>query len=140
MKKIKSISLVLENSEMICLKRSEFRDLDIQEISQDVFQVGKEMFELDSFDYASFTLNAVANHTYNSFGEVSEKTIFDRLTSSIQPAAVLMLQYDNNTYRDLFISNDMAQVFEPNEYGDLFVEFFKPDAPVNLDEEDDLDC
>ncbi len=141
MKKIKGVSLVLENCEMICLKRSEFRDLKIEDITQSVIQIGEDLLEIDTLSYVYVTLNAAANHTYNSFGTASKQTIFDRLTSIDQPISVVMLQYDDDTYRDLFLSEDTVQEFAPNEYGDLTIECFKEEDLTELFcGEDDPDC
>ena len=143
MKRVVGISLVLENSETICLKNSEIESMCIGDITQSIVLLNKEMYELDATNRVTLQLSASANHTYNSFGAQSEQTIFDRLTEVDDPISIVMPQYEDGTYRELFIPADVEQMFAINNYGDLTIKCERPveiDLGNDMEDEEELDC
>lgn len=127
MKKIVGMNLGLENFEKISLRLNEFEDLNIENIHETVAQFDSDVFQFDTCDFVYFRLKANADHTYNSFGDPSELTIFKRLTSVDMPVADIELVYDDDTTLDLFLADSMSQSFDVDQYGNLTATFVHRD-------------
>lgn len=123
MKTVTSMTLGLENLEQIPLRESDIKDLGVEGITQQVAKFEGGTFQFDSCAFLHFTLDAKANHTYNSFGSPSELTVFDRLLEVNDPVGCVTLIYDDGTTQDLYLSHDMEQTFSINKYGDLLAAF-----------------
>lgn len=119
MKKIVGMNLGLENAEKISLRLNEFEDLGIDNINESVAQIGSNVFQFSTCDFAHFRLKARADHTYKSFGGPSELTIFNRLTVVSAPVTSIELVYDNKTTLELLILDTMRQIFDVDDHGDM---------------------
>lgn len=119
MKQIVGMNLGLENLEKISLRLNEFEDLNIENIKETVTQFDSDVFQFNTCDFVYFRLKANADHTYNSFGDPSELTIFKRLISVDMPVADIELVYDDDTTLDLFLADSMSQSFGIDQYGNL---------------------
>lgn len=128
MKTVTSMSLGLENLEQIYFRDGDVKELGVEGITQQVAKFESGTFQFDSCVFLHFTLDAKANHTYNSFGNPSELTVFDRLMEVENPVGCVTLTYDDGTTLDLYIPHDMEQVFSIDAYGDLEAAFVIPNG------------
>lgn len=133
MKKITSVTLGLENLEQIHFRDNDIKDLGVEGITQQVVRFEAGTFQFDSCMFMHFTLDAKANHTYNSFGNPSELPVFDRLLEVENPVGCVTLGYDDGTTLDLYLPHDMEQTFSVSPYGDLMAVF-------GFDDEDEDYC
>lgn len=123
MKTVTGMYLGLENLEQIHFRDGEVKELGVEGITQQVAKFESGTFQFDSCAFLHFTLDAKANHTYNSLGDPSELTVFDRLMEVNEPVGCVTLVYDNGTTQDLYLPHDMEQTFSVNKYGDLMAVF-----------------
>ena len=132
MKGITNISLELENLETIKLTGEEFKNFVMENISEQVAQIGGSIVQFLSFGGMCATLDAKANHTYNSFGTPSSQTVFQRLCGETAPIGCVTLEYADGTEAQFYVPDDMVQCFVPDEFGNL--DFF-----VGYSDDDDED-
>lgn len=139
MKKIVGMNLGLENMEEIALRLNEFEGLDIFDIKEGVLQCANAVLQFHTCDSVYFRLKAHADHTYNSFGDPSEMTIFKRLTSEDDPLAYIELVYEDGTTLELFLPDSMSQSFCVDPYGDLVAVFVRQED-FYVEDDDECDC
>lgn len=123
MKKVTAISLGLENLEHISLKADEIKNLLIEDITEQIVQLADGVYQFRSCNYLEMTLSSKANHTYGVFGTPSDCTIFDRLFEVDNPVGCVELTYEDGTCEQLYLSGAMEQIFQVDEYGDLYMVF-----------------
>lgn len=121
MKAVTNISLTLENMETIKLTNEEISSFAVENISDQITQIGPGVFQFQSFEFLRMELKTCANHTYNAFGSPSSQTIFQRLTSEDTPIGCIELEYSDGSQTQLYVPDDMAQIFETDTYGNLVV-------------------
>lgn len=139
MKRIVGMNLGLENMEEIALRLNEFEDLDIDNIKEGVAQCFNAVLQFHTCDFIHFRLKAQADHTYNSFDEPSEMTVFKRLTSVDDPLAYIKLVYEDGTALEVFLPDSMSQSFSVDPYGDLHAIFAQQDDCC-AEDDDDCEC
>lgn len=119
MKAITHISLTLENMETINLTMEDIADLDVMNITEQIAHIGSEAYQFQSFDALVMVLKSSTNHTYNSFGSPSTKTIFQRLLAEDEPIGCVEMEYSDGSITQMYVSDEMLQNFEVDEYGNL---------------------
>lgn len=121
MKKVVGLRLNLENMEQIVLREDEFRELGVDDILGMVVSCETGAVQTYTCSHIHFRMPASANHTYNSFGEPSELTIFNRLRAVDNPIAMVDLVYDDGSTLELCLPEQMHQICVVDLYGDLAV-------------------
>lgn len=139
MKQIVGMNLGLENMEQISLRLNEFENLNIENIKESVAQFYSDVLQFNTCDFVHFRLKAHADHTYNSFGQPSELTIFKRLTSVDTPVTDIELVYEDGTTFEVFLSDSMSQSFSIDPYGNLSAVFAEQDDCC-VDEDCECGC
>ena len=119
MKAITHISLTLENMETINLTMEDIADLDVMNITEQIAHIGSEAYQFQSFDALVMVLKSSTNHTYNSFGSPSTQTIFQRLLAEDEPIGCVEMEYSDGSITQMYVSDEMLQNFEVDEYGNL---------------------
>ena len=119
MKAITHISLTLENMETINLTMKDIADLDVMNITEQIAHIGSEAYQFQSFDALVMVLKSSTNHTYNSFGSPSTQTIFQRLLAEDEPIGCVEMEYSDGSITQMYVSDEMLQDFEVDEYGNL---------------------
>ena len=138
MKTIASIALVMENEEIIYVKKSEIKDLNIAGITSDIVKIGQQMVEVDNVSDFEMILDVSANHTYNSFGRVSTSTIFDRiLDRDALPIVGILVHYATADSRVLYFPNGIEERFDIDHYGDMRIACH---VPFDAEDDEDGDC
>lgn len=133
MKAITHISLTLENMETINLTMEDIADLDVMNITEQIAHIGSEAYQFQSFDALVMVLKSSTNHTYNSFGSPSTQTIFQRLLAEDEPIGCVEMEYSDGSITQMYVSDEMLQNFEVDEYGNLKI-------MIGYADDDDDDC
>lgn len=132
MKKITEMELCMENMETIKLLPHEFSNCEIGNIVEAVALTSAGMMQFQSTDAASFTMKSSANHTYNSFGHASQKTIFARF-EECPIIGCIRLFYDDGSMMDVFIPDTSCYDVSVDDYGNMTVGIYP--CCVELDDE-----
>ena len=121
MKAVTNISLTLENTEIIKLSNDEVLKFFVKDITDQVVQIGYEIFQFQSFGFLYLKLKTTANHTYNSFGQPSKQTVFQRLLAEDSPIGCITLTYEDGSVAELYLPDGMEQDFATDSFGNLLV-------------------
>ena len=106
MKNVKSVNLVLENCEVINIDAQYFGQLLLEKIRTKVYRVAmNSISRMQVVNRVAIELFSEANVPYDSFGEESKETIFDRLTSYNDIAQIELIYDDEGKDTELFIVN-----------------------------------
>lgn len=106
MKNVKSVNLVLENCEVINIEAKYFGQLLLEKIRTKVYRVAmNSISRMQVVNRVAIELFSEANVPYDSFGEESRETIFDRLTNYNDIAQIELIYDDEGKDTELFIVN-----------------------------------
>ena len=106
MKNVKSVNLVLENCEVINIEAKYFGQLLLEKIRTKVYRVAmNSISRMQVVNRVAIELFSEANVPYDSFGEESRETIFDRLTNYNDITQIELLYDDEGKDTELFIVN-----------------------------------
>ena len=106
MKNVKSVNLVLENCEVINIDAQYFGQLLLEKIRTKVYRVAmNSISRMQVVNRVAIELFSEANVPYDSFGEESRETIFDRLTNYNDIAQIELIYDDEGKDTELFIVN-----------------------------------
>lgn len=106
MKNVKSVNIVLENCEVINIDAQYFGQLLLEKIRTKVYRVAmNSISRMQVVNRVAIELFSEANVPYDSFGEESKETIFDRLTNYNDIAQIELIYDDEGKDTELFIVN-----------------------------------
>lgn len=106
MKNVKSVNFVLENCEVINIEAKYFGQLLLEKIRTKVYRVAmNSISRMQVVNRVAIELFSEANVPYDSFGEESKETIFDRLTNYNDIAQIELIYDDEGKDTELFIVN-----------------------------------
>ena len=106
MKNVKSVNFVLENCEVINIEAKYFGQLLLEKIRTKVYRVAmNSISRMQVVNRVAIELFSEANVPYDSFGEESRETIFDRLTNYNDITQIELLYDDEGKDTELFIVN-----------------------------------
>ena len=106
MKNVKSVNLILENCEVINIEAKYFGQLLLEKIRTKVYRVAmNSISRMQVVNRVAIELFSEANVPYDSFGEESKETIFDRLTNYNDIAQIELIYDDEGKDTELFIVN-----------------------------------
>ncbi len=106
MKNVKSVNLILENCEVINIEPQYLGQLFLDKIRTKVYRIAmNSISRMQVVNRVAIEIFSEANVPYDSFGEESKETIFERLTNYNDITQIELIYDDDCRDTELFIVN-----------------------------------
>lgn len=106
MKNVKSVNLILENCEVINIEPQYLGQLLLDKIRTKVYRIAmNSISKMQVVNRVAIEIFSEANVPYDSFGEESKETIFERLTNYNDIAQIELIYDDDCKDTEIFVVN-----------------------------------